>query len=89
MEEFNTKLTLKAENGSNVTIDILDIIDSYEFNKTFIIYTLVGGDSGTVLASVLNETDFEYSLDTITSQEEINYIDEQIKLFMVEDESIA
>ena len=89
MEEFNTKLTLKAENGSNVTIDILDIIDSYEFNKTFIIYTLVGGDSGTVLASILNETDFEYSLDTITSQEEINYIDEQIKLFMVEDESIA
>ena len=89
MEEFNTKLTLKAENGSNVTIDILDIIDSNEFNKTFIIYTLVGGDSATVLASILNETDLEYSLDTITSQEEISYIDEQIKLFMVEDESIA
>ena len=89
MEEFNTKLTLKAENGRDVTIDILDIIDSYEFNKTFIIYTLVGGDSATVLASILNETDLEYSLDTITSQEEINYIDEQIKMFMVEEESIA
>ena len=89
MEEFNTKLTLKSETGANVTIDILDIIDSYEFNKTFIIYTLVGGDSATVLASILNETDFEYSLDTITSQEEINYIDAQIKMFMVEEESIA
>ena len=89
MEEFDTKLTLKSETGANVTIDILDIIDSYEFNKTFIIYTLVGGDSATVLASILNETDLEYSLDTITSQEEINYIDEQINMFMVEEESIA
>ena len=89
MEEFDTKLTLKSETGANVTIDILDIIDSHEFNKTFIIYTLVGGDSATVLASILNETDLEYSLDTITSQEEINYIDEQIKMFMVEEESIA
>ena len=89
MEEFDTKLTLKSETGANVTIDILDIIDSYEFNKTFIIYTLVGGDSSTVLASILNENDYEYSLDTITSQEEINYIDEQVKMFMVEEESIA
>ncbi len=38
MEEFDTKLTLKSETGANVTIDILDIIDSHEFNKTFIIY---------------------------------------------------
>ena len=89
MEEFDTKLTLKSETGANVTIDILDIIDSYEFNKTFIIYTLVGGDSATVLASILNENDFEYSLDTITSQAEINYIDEHVKMFMVEEESIA
>lgn len=89
MEEYDTKLTLKAENGANVTIDILDIIDSEQFDKTFIIYTLDGGESSTILASILNETDLEYSLDTITSQEEINFIDEQIRLFSEEEESIA
>ena len=89
MEEYDTKLTLKAENGANVTIDILDIIDSEQFDKTFIIYTLDGGDSSTILASILNETDLEYSLDTIISQEEINFIDEQIRLFSEEEESIA
>lgn len=89
MEEYDTKLTLKAENGANVTIDILDIIDSEQFDKTFIIYTLQGGDSSTILASILNETDLEYSLDTITSQEEMNFIDEQIRLFSEEEESIA
>lgn len=89
MEEYDTKLTLKAENGANVTIDVLDIIDSEQFDKTFIIYTLDGGESSTILASILNETDLEYSLDTITSQEEINFIDEQIRLFSEEEESIA
>ena len=89
MEEYDTKLTLKAENGANVTIDILDIIDSEQFDKTFIIYTLDGGDSSTILASILNETDYDYSLDTITSQEEMNFIDEQIRLFYEEEESIA
>ena len=85
MDEFNNKITLKAENGSAVTINVLDIIDSEEFDKTFILYTIHGGDENTVFASILNEKELEYSLDTIISPEEIDYINKEIKYFTEDD----
>ena len=38
MEDNKLKVTI--EDGSEVTVNVLDIIDSLEFNKTFIIYTV-------------------------------------------------
>lgn len=76
-DKLDTKLTIKIEDGSNVTINVLDIIDSYTYNKTFMIYTL-DGENRTVFASILNENDTSYSLDTITDQNEINYINSEI-----------
>lgn len=78
MEEvMENKLTVTAEDGTKVVINVLDIIDSYTYDKSFMIYTFDGEDKS-IFASILNETDTSYSLDTITNQEEINYINSEI-----------
>ena len=47
-------LKVSVEDGSIVDVNVLDIIDSARFNKTFIIYT-VNGDKSNIFASILNE----------------------------------
>ncbi len=78
MEDYlENKLIITAENGNRVEINVLDIIDSYTYNKTFMIYTFTN-ENKSVFASVLNEGSSSYSLDTITDQDEINYINAEI-----------
>lgn len=89
-EEFDNTLTLKNENGVDVTINVFDIVDSDEFNKTFIIYSL-DGDKSVLYASILNEEELTYSLDTIIDDKEINFVDELINYFTsddIEEESV-
>lgn len=76
-EEYNNKLIIRDENGQTVTVSVLDIIDSLEFNKSFMIYNLDGND--TVYASILNESSTTYSLDAITEQKELDYINSFLK----------
>lgn len=75
MEDNKLKVTI--EDGSEVTVNVLDIIDSLEFNKTFIIYT-VNDNNENVFASILNENETTFSLDTITESKEIEYINKEI-----------
>ncbi len=84
MEE-NNKLTVTAENGQDVTINVLDIIDSEEFDKTFMIYNIDGNDEA-VFASILNEKDDSFSLDTIVEPNELNYINHEIDRVVNEQE---
>ena len=70
-------LTIRVEDGSIVNINVLDIIDSSVFGKTFIIYTFEGEEK-TIFASILNEKAPTFSLDPITNKEEINYINSEI-----------
>ena len=88
-EGYDNKLTLKTEDGSEVTICVIDIIDSDEFDKTFIIYNLLDNNRN-VFASILKETDLTYSLDTITDNREIDFVNELIRYFTEDDfEEIA
>ena len=75
MEDNILKVTV--EDGSVVNVKVLDIIDSARFNKTFIIYT-VNGDKSNVFASILNEKEDSFSLDTIKEKEELDYINTEI-----------
>ena len=75
MEDNKLKVTI--EDGSEVTVNVLDIIDSLEFNNTFIIYT-VNDNNENIFASILNETETTFSLDTITDKREIDYINSEI-----------
>lgn len=70
-------LNVTAEDGSTISVRVLDIIDSVKFNKSFIIYT-VNGDDSNIFASILNESESSYSLDLISDEEEINYINQEI-----------
>ena len=54
-----------------------NFVDSLEFGKTYIIYT-VNDQSDTVFASILNETEDSYSLDTITDPKELDFINNEI-----------
>ena len=74
---MDNKLVVNIQDGTKVTVNVLDIVDSNVFNKTFVIYTLEGEDK-TVFASILNEKDETYSFDTITNPEEIEYINSEI-----------
>lgn len=77
MEEVSNKLEVTIEDGTTVTVNVLDFVDSLEFGKTYIIYT-VNDQSDTVFASILNETEDSYSLDTITDQKELDFINNEI-----------
>lgn len=81
----NNKLVVTAENGQDVTINVLDIIDSEEFNKTFMIYN-IDGNNEAVFASILNEKEDTFSLDTITEQREIEFINHEIDRVIQEGE---
>lgn len=77
MDEVSNKLTVKAENGKDITINVLDIINSEEFDKVFIIYNIEGRED-VVFASILNENEEDFSLDTITESKEIDFINAEI-----------
>ena len=77
MEDVSNKLEVTIEDGTTVTVNVLDFVDSLEFGKTYIIYT-VNDQSDTIFASILNETEDSYSLDTITDQKELDCINNEI-----------
>ena len=77
MEDVSNKLEVTIEDGTTVTVNVLDFVDSLEFGKTYIIYT-VNDQSDTVFASILNETEDSYSLDTITDSKELDFINNEI-----------
>lgn len=77
MNNTNNKLKVTIEDGTIVDVNVLDIVDSLEFNKTFIIYT-INNEEDTIFSSILNETETTFSLDTITDQKEIDFINNEI-----------
>ncbi len=72
-EIIDNKLTVTLENGRPLNISVLDIVDSKEFNKSYIIYT-IDGDNESIFSSILNESENSYSLETINTKEEMDYI---------------
>ena len=76
-DKFDNKLTISLEDGTKAVIEVLDIIDSNIYDKTFIIYKFEN-DEDNIFASILNEEEKSYSLDTIINQDEINYINSEI-----------
>lgn len=75
--DFDNTLEVTIEDGTKVKVNVLDIVDSVEYNKTFIIYT-VNDNEENIFASILNEKEDSYSLDTITDSNELEYINHEI-----------
>ena len=76
MENGDNKLEVNID-GDKVKINVLDIIKSNVYGKTFILYT-VNDENETVFASILNEKEDSYSLDPIVEKNEIDYINLEI-----------
>lgn len=79
----DNELMVTLADGNKVKIKVLDIDDSVEYNKSFIFYSLVGDDN-TVFASILNEDSSSFSLDTIVSEKELDYVNQKIDEFVKE-----
>ncbi len=74
----DNKLTVSAEDGKRLDIDVIDIIDANNrFNKEYIIYT-ISGNKDNVFASVLKEDDNSFTLETIPTQEEYEFVNSKI-----------
>ena len=83
MEEDNRKLKVSIDDGRELEINVVDIFPVEKFNKEYIIYT-IGKDEDTFYASILNEDDTSFSLNTIESDEEFAYINELLKKYQEE-----
>lgn len=76
--ENNDTLTVTLADGRELVLDVIDILESEQFKKDFVLYTIKDKED-TIYASILNETETSYSLDTITEPAEIAYVNEEIK----------
>lgn len=61
--ENNNTLKLKDNNGNNIEIEVLDIINDEDLNKEYMVYRIK--DQEDVLISIINQTETNFSLDTI------------------------
>lgn len=88
METMDNKLTITIETGEKKTINVLDIIDSYTFNKTFMIFNLED-DSSRLFAGILNEKETSYSVDPVTDSTELEYLNKEIERVINEIQTAA
>lgn len=77
--EESNKLTVKL-NNKDITIDVIDIVTNPKIeNREYMVYTIDGLDKDEIFASILNESETSYSLDTIENEEELNFINTYIR----------
>ncbi len=76
MENEDNQLYVNID-GIKTKINVLDIIKSNVYGKTFILYT-VNNENETIFASILNEKEDSYRLDPIVEKDEIDYINLEI-----------
>ena len=76
--EIKKELTIPiGESNEKVTIYVLDIIKSNEFNKDFILY-LIDEDDEHIYASQLDKKDDMYELNYITDENELKFVKTKI-----------
>lgn len=71
-------LKVTAANGTEIEINVIDIVKSEEFNKEYVIFSL-NEDNDNVYSSILVEDENSFDLQAITNQDEIEFVAEVIK----------
>lgn len=72
----NNILKLKNSDGSDIEIEVLDIINDENSNKDYMVYRIK--DQEDVLISIINQTETSFSLDTIEDENEYKAIEEYL-----------
>ena len=75
--ENNNSLKLKDNNGNNIEIEVLDIINDEDLNKEYMVYRIK--DQEDVLISIINQTETNFSLDTIEDANEFKAIEDYLE----------
>ena len=74
----NNILKVKIMGGNYVDILVLDIIEMKATNKKYIIYSLANSDNDDMFISILNESDNNYSLETIEDEKELRMVEDYL-----------
>ena len=83
---MSNQINITVETGEKKVVNVYDIIDSYAFKKTFVIYDYVD-EPNKIYASILNETDTTFSFDPITNPDEQAYIASEVQRVINEQEN--
>ncbi len=76
--KIKKELTVTLNSGDEVTIYILDIIESEEFHKDYVLY-LINLDEENIYASSVEEKDGKFELNAITEEKEMNFVQSKIE----------
>lgn len=78
------------ELGKEITCQIIMTFDSDEFNKSYVVYQIVGDESGEYFAASFNPDEGdEGHLGQIESDEEWDFIEEVLESFLEEEDEKA
>jgi hypothetical protein len=74
----DNKLIVKREDGNDLSITVLDIFDSEDEQKQFIIYSVEDNEDN-IFASILVEDENSYELKTIENEEDAKLVNKRIE----------
>ena len=73
---MSDKIKVITPNGTECVIDVIDIIENEEYNKSYVAYNVDGSDDSFI--SVLNENENNYFLEEIKDFEEFKAVEDYL-----------
>ena len=67
-------IKVKTEDGTDIILEVLDMANDVNTNKTYIVYRLLNNDD--IFISILNEKESSFSIDTIDDVDEFNAVEQ-------------
>ncbi len=67
-------IKVKTEDGNDIILEVLDMANDVNTNKTYIVYRLLNNDD--IFISILNENESSFSIDTIDDVDEFNAVEQ-------------
>lgn len=87
MEKDTEYLIVTDENGKEIECEVILTYDSEEFGKSFVVYQIVGDESGEYYAASFNPEDGdEGQLSQVASDAEWDEIEEVLESFLEDEE---
>jgi uncharacterized protein YrzB (UPF0473 family) len=87
MEKDTEFLVVTDENGKEIECEVILTYDSEEFGKSFVVYQIVGDESGEYYAASFNPEDGdEGKLSQVASDQEWDEIEEVLESFLEDEE---
>jgi len=87
MEKTAETFIVTDENGKEITCEIIMTFDSDEFNKSYVVYQIVGDETGEYFAASFNPDDGdEGRLGQIETEAEWDFVEEVLESVLEDEE---